>query len=613
MADETFSFLAENCYAGQKRTARHKQVAFLNGEEVWKGPYKQDRIDTILARSKILKHWNTPLIVHPLRVEGEWIIFPNVAAEYPIEKSFFNEETYSDYKYWVAERSIVEKMNYVLLKNKWLYDIPDIIEACVHLWILGVGDVGMFNILVDQGKRVAYVIDYEEQSSNTRKGKYFYFSKDPAMKFNWHDNASKHYHEVSMRIKKLLDLSPDLAETINQAISLLGEHGKGKMIGEKEEERGGEEEEVREEERREEENVSITGKMAWHGMFGGTTTFSGYKMDVVKSGLQKYIRRSIANKALYCGFELFRLGSVGGGGAAVTNLFNRIKVIAAEDIGIADFSIAISVINLVNMETRDPKHLKSMIQMLSSAKKTRLGSHLCNVYKRPESRECSEKKGIIIDLDYSEEDDEFIEEHVKDPIFTSIVHPDLQSCALVFYKRLLDGDFNAVTWWGFFDHYATLDKAKIKMRNAYYDGSKWRKSTRPISILFDVLDLFVDKEAMNVLKWAYFTMTEVKPTEKKPHPRNENRCIFVLGVAAALHKIKFEKVTVIPDDDVGSLLNGRYKFEIDDYIVDKHTAEGSRRGKSRANFVSEGAVVHPEDMTYHYDDLYDVYMNCKDL
>ena len=86
MADTTFSFLAENCYAGQKRTGKSRQFVFLNGEEVWKGPYNQTKMDMIMMRSKIMKSWKTPLIVHPLRTEGEWIIFPNVSAEYPIEK-----------------------------------------------------------------------------------------------------------------------------------------------------------------------------------------------------------------------------------------------------------------------------------------------------------------------------------------------------------------------------------------------------------------------------------------------------------------------------------------------------------------------------------------------
>ena len=593
MADTTFSFLAENCYAGQKRTGKSRQFVFLNGEEVWKGPYNQTKMDMIMMRSKIMKSWKTPLIVHPLRTEGEWIIFPNVSAEYPIEKYELNQESFSDYEYWVAERNVVDKMNYVLEKNKWLYDVPDIIEACVHMWILGVGDTGFFNILVDTKKKSVYVVDYEECAGNIREGEYFYFTKDPAKKFKWYDNVSKYYGEIAIRLERLFDISPKYGEKIMQAIELLRFYGGVNT-----------------------DNISKmksnVGRMEWHGMFGGTVTYSGYKMDVVKSGLQKYIRRAKVDKATYCAFELFRLGEVGGD-AAVTNLYNRIRIIAAEDIGVGDFSLAIAVIDMVNRGNKDANILLSIVKMLSIAQKTRLGSHMYNTFRKPEAREYAESLGITIDEGYSESDEEFISQYRDDAIFKDIVNEDLKACALMFYKRLLDRVYSAVTWWGYFEYYANLDNVKLKMRNAYHDGTKWRKSSKPISILFDILELFIDKTAMNTIKYAYFSMPDVKPTEKKPKPRNENRCIMSMAIAAVLFDVPYKKISIIPDNNVCHLLNGDYTLKIDDYVIDKHTAEGSRRGKDRQDFVNEGAVVYPENMKFRDEKLYDVYMNCKDL
>lgn len=596
MVDNILSDLKDKCFAGQKRTGKSKQFVFLCGDEVWKGPYKQDKINTILSRSEVLKRWRTPLIVHPLRVEQEWIVFPNIGKDYPIEKYFWNQESYSEHGYWVAERNIVDKMNNVILENKWLYDMPEIIEACVHLWILGVGDTGFFNILADQQKKLVYVIDYEENAGNIREGECFYFSKDPAMKFKWYGNVAKHYSEIA---KKLENLDPNFSEEIDHAIRLLLHYSKNDIVDKMDQLQMSEAKET-----------DGTGKMQWKGMFGGTTTFSGYKMDVIKSGLQKYIRRGIVDKALYCGFELFRLGEVGGE-AGMTNLFNRLRIIAAEDIGVAGFNSAIAVINMINQGIRDPGSLKSAIEMLGFSQKTRIGSHLCNVYKRPECIAYAKTKGIIIDTGYEIEDEKFISEHTSDDVFRDIVNEDLKACAIMFYKRLFEKDFNAVAWWGFFDYYANLDNVKVKMRNAYYDGNKWRKSTKPISILFDVLDMFVDKFAMNVLKQAYFDIPESKPTAKKPHPSSENRAIFVLGIVAALYGIKYEKVDIVPNNEgLDDLLNGRYKLEIDDYVIDKHTAEGAQKGKTRVDFVKEGAIVIPEDMSYHYDDLVEIYMNC---
>ncbi len=607
MTDGILEFLIANCYAGQKRTGKRKQFVFLNGEEVWKGPYKQDKIDTIMERSAIFKSWKTPLVVHPLRVEGEWIVFPNITREYPIEKNFLNEESYSEYKYCVAERSIVDKMNNVLLKNKWIYDIPELVEACVHMWLLGVGDVGMFNVLIDQQKQLIHVIDYEEYASKTREGEVFYFSKDPAVKFNWYENVARHYGEVARRLERLRELSPDLSVKMTCAIELLNKHGReGKLSLDVKMK------EVKEvTEKMKGLQVSNNGQMEWHGMFGSTITYSGYKMDVMKSGIQKYIRRGMVDKALYCGFEMFRLGEIGGN-AAVTNLFNRIRIIAAEDVGVADFSVVIAVIDYVNRGERNPAILKGMIKALAECKKTRVGSHLCNVYKRPESREYARSKGILIDSDYAEEDEKFIEQHKNEQPFKDVENEDLKGCALIFYKRLLDRNFNAVTWWGFFEHYAATDNLKIKMRDAYYDGNKWRKSSRPISILFDVLDMFVDKNAMNVIKMACFSMAEPKPTKNKPNPRNDTKYMPVLSISAALFDVKYEYVS-IPGDNSGlkNLLSGKYELEVDDYVIDKHTSEGAQKGKTRKDFVNEGAVVYPEDMRFHFDQLADVYMGCK--
>lgn len=604
MADTTLSFLAANCYAGQKRTGKNKQFTFLNGDEVWKGPYSQSKMDMIMMRSNIMKQWKTPLIVHPLRTEGEWIIFPNVAKDYPIEKYNLNKESFSNYEYWVIERNVVDKMNFVVEKNKWLYDIPDIIEACVHMWILEIGDTGFFNILVDTKKKSVYVIDYEECAGSVREGEYFYFSKDPAKKFNWSKNVSKYYGEIADRLKRLYDISPKYSDKISRAIKLLHYHGNVVI------EDTSDIKEVTEQ--MEGVQVSRNGRMEWHGMFGGTITFSGYKMDVIKSGLQKYIRRAMSDKATYCAFEMFRLREVGGT-AVVTNLYNRIRIIAAEDIGVGDFSVAIAVIDMVNSENRDPKIVLSMVKMLSTVMKTRLGSHLYNTYRKPEARSYAESIGIAIDEGYSEADEQFISQHDNDTIFKDIVNDDLKACAIIFYKKLLDRDYNVVTWWGYFEHYANVDNVKLKMRNAYHDGTKWRKSSKPISILFDVLDKFVDNGAMNTIKHAYFSMPDVKPTEKKPNPRNENRCIVSMAIAAALFDVPYQKIGIIPDNNVDSLMNGNYTLTIDDYVIDKHTAEGSRQGKSRQDFVNEGAIVYPENMKFHIDKLYDVYMNCKDL
>src|SRR6516162_10560953 len=78
----------------------------------------------------------------------------------------------------------------------------------------------------------------------------------------------------------------------------------------------------------------VKGKMQYGGYMGENTTFSGYAIDVVKSAMQKYIRRNMVEKALISMIELYRMPEVDGDAKSIqSNMFNRLAVIAAEDIG----------------------------------------------------------------------------------------------------------------------------------------------------------------------------------------------------------------------------------------------------------------------------------------
>ena len=45
-------------------------------------------------------------------------------------------------------------------------------------------------------------------------------------------------------------------------------------------------------------------KMIFRGLQAGGISWNGIEIDVLKSGLQKYIRRGIFDKALWCVYEL---------------------------------------------------------------------------------------------------------------------------------------------------------------------------------------------------------------------------------------------------------------------------------------------------------------------
>jgi hypothetical protein len=74
-------------------------------------------------------------------------------------------------------------------------------------------------------------------------------------------------------------------------------------------------------------------KMSVVDKYRGERSLGGFSLDILKSGLQKYIRRGDIQKAVKCGLELntFRLGK-DRGETIRTNFFHRLQIILLEDV-----------------------------------------------------------------------------------------------------------------------------------------------------------------------------------------------------------------------------------------------------------------------------------------
>lgn len=65
----------------------------------------------------------------------------------------------------------------------------------------------------------------------------------------------------------------------------------------------------------------------------------GLRLDVLKSALQKYIRRSDYGKAIFCAMELDLFAEISGGERIRTNFIHRLMIIFLEDIGLGGISL----------------------------------------------------------------------------------------------------------------------------------------------------------------------------------------------------------------------------------------------------------------------------------
>ena len=73
-----------------KKTGKSKKYTLIKDNLIYKGPYKQDRLNVLFQRSEFLKQWNAPYIIHPnseilTSDVGYFVTFPNLTLDYPIQ------------------------------------------------------------------------------------------------------------------------------------------------------------------------------------------------------------------------------------------------------------------------------------------------------------------------------------------------------------------------------------------------------------------------------------------------------------------------------------------------------------------------------------------------
>ena len=73
--------------------------------------------------------------------------------------------------------------------------------------------------------------------------------------------------------------------------------------------------------------------------FRNEISISGYEWNVIKSGLQKYIRRNNVNMALKMCMEMYCFDYISGGNRILTNGLHRLQVIFLEDIGCGNLKL----------------------------------------------------------------------------------------------------------------------------------------------------------------------------------------------------------------------------------------------------------------------------------
>ena len=292
-------------------------------------------------------------------------------------------------------------------------------------------------------------------------------------------------------------------------------------------------------------------------------TWNGYAADVMKSGLQKYIRRSMINKALYCARELdlFKDAPNAKEGEGIrTNFLHRLMIIFMEDVENMSLfdEIYSRMANLFNerekqdrSKEKEERWIEEVVAFLSQSNKARMCSHIRAVFHSK----------------YNE-----IRPHYPSlaPLWKE-QKGDLAFHCAQFKKYFKERDIRAVY------HALQIDLSEEKLKEKLF------RSQKPVFFIFQqMMNPLEVKKSERVLKFVEWYKDHIGGM-------NEGFMCWLVPLLYELGIITDQPIETI-EIPVTHNREGE-KLTIDEYVLDKHTSKG--RGKGLVEFALHGSYVEP--------------------
>ena len=362
-------------------------------------------------------------------------------------------------------------------------------------------------------------------------------------------------------------------------------------------------------------------------------SFNGFKIDILKSGLQKYIRRNILDKALWCSIELDLFAycplycGINNGvvkdesivkdenvvtrsEAIRTNLLNRLRIIYLEDIGIAN----VNLLNILDkwfillFEYQDKRKngkfdletwsqirknemcmILKIVDLLCKSKKSRSLSHYKSVFMN--NVDVHQRKIMI--------ENPTLFDNVKNTKYTFPFKYQLFGTEQQFEKLVnnfiesLHQKHDLAFYWA--NQILTLFKATEK-RNG---------SLKSEVIIFDILLWFIKKKfPTNMCILLTKNVNILVSWYKNPRLKFKEislTIIYAIALVLNFDIIDFNTTTYEKDyidfDKLYEINLSGTKIEFDNFVIDIHTQKGRANKKTKMDFAQEGAYVENEDLT----------------
>ena len=353
--------------------------------------------------------------------------------------------------------------------------------------------------------------------------------------------------------------------------------------------------------------MSDCGEMKWRTCFS-SISYSGYKLDILKSALQKYLRRREEDKMLWCLTEIYLFKSMAKTDAErkaskgiVTNMLNRLIIMMDEEMLFAEVGKYMKCMAwMKEFEETNRDNFELLVKICKTmlgARMIRLNSDIYSYWWRGGG---VFKVVKVPGLDGEEPLDQGDLSHEVNEILSmeEKMADDWKGprdYLLKFITAFRNGHESCYYWALAMFSSNAKGKARFRRKDCVY--TIWE---------------FLFREASSCMKLR--KCLELKLEQFFVKTRHEQHIWMSSAISIMLNK---EKLSLDDwDIEVGSetiqdLFKDRQKLEIDDYAIDMHCSAGRKMGKKKAEFALTGAFVVGEDKEYYNATWRDLYADLK--
>lgn len=599
----TLEQLNKKFYGLRMASGTDKRQVFIDEDNnvLLMGPFigkdKGNKMSLVKQRYDKLKMVGAKYIARYVRTKDDWIVFEDFTNGYAIDPDTSQPDSGNTY---IASMEEISKYIDICKKSKWIYDspkAPELLETLVWLWVLKVS-IQMQNVYVDTRDETFNIIDLDKsisdkhlKSGHRENEVLFFLARNPNIQCKFFEHMGQYYKPVvdQLEKKKLNIVTKDARKNdglfqqgdllrLNRAIELLDSHFKSWEV-----QYGGKAGEIGYEDvlPRKETEYGILGKGPMYGTpffekgKSNTTkstaiTFSGYDFNASLKWLTRHIRESSSEKAVMLAVELYHIKNAQGDYAKTHygRFIKQLRVAAARDIGIANYPLALAIIDFLNRYEEDVTYVEiiSIVIAMCDSPKTRLPHNLYKlaeyvgsidekmaqkeITERLSCREKLEENGIDILTEKFSND--YVGRKIihKIPLFNELMkmtndHYEL-AAQLVLLKATIEAKETAQSIGTLFDLFYHWCREYVKGEETYKlktdqityidNEGKIHKTTRCNVMPWYALDKATVKKvnddfwiSNNILRYSYY---------KDIHMDKE---FLILAVAAATQGLAYEK------------------------------------------------------------------------